>query len=165
MKCLVYVSRAQELFDEAALTRLATTAAVRNASLEVTGYLYYERDRFLQYLEAPAESLDRVMGSIERDSRHEILAVAEQGGARRSGGWQRRFSSWSVQWLPPSAVADIRLEHLVQDYLLFLKQVPGDARWRDGVWQAMDAVARFQRREARRGPNGLPDSCGSRRLR
>lgn len=85
----------------------------RNHELDVTGALTFTEKRFAQYLEGPAESVDRLMTSITRDPRHREIDVV-----LRHPLSERRFATWAMAYAGPStfvaghvlAVAEARTE-------------------------------------------------------
>jgi hypothetical protein len=92
---LLYVSRstipAKEA--EAQVADIVAGAQLRNLPLQVTGALVFTGDRFAQYLEGPAASIQELMTSIRRDPRH--LEVLELPLALFSG---RLFDGWSLAY-------------------------------------------------------------------
>lgn len=72
---LVYRSRCVTPLDDAALQQLVEAALQRNQAESVTGLLIYDGGRFLQWLEGPAESVDRIWQSIRVDSRHTDVEI------------------------------------------------------------------------------------------
>lgn len=145
MRGIVYVSRAAATFDDSALTELAAQASERNAELGVTGYLYFERDRFVQYIEGNTEQVTDLMSRIEKDSRHEVLHQIRTDDVEK-----RRFPSWGMKKLVRSNLVEIRLEHLLTDHLLFLHTLPGKKDdWGQCVWRMVERIAEFQTRLGR----------------
>ena len=72
---LVYRSRCVTPLDGPALNQLVEAAFQRNLAESVTGLLIYDGGRFLQWLEGPAESVDRIWQSIRVDSRHTDVEI------------------------------------------------------------------------------------------
>jgi hypothetical protein len=72
---LVYRSRCVTPLDDAALQQLVEAALRRNQAESVTGLLIYDGGRFLQWLEGPAENVDRIWQSIRVDSRHTDVEI------------------------------------------------------------------------------------------
>lgn len=72
---LVYRSRCVTPLDDSALKQLVEAALQRNQAESVTGLLIYDGGRFLQWLEGPAESVDRIWQSIRVDSRHTDVEI------------------------------------------------------------------------------------------
>ena len=69
----------------------------RNRELGVTGALVFTEKRFAQYLEGPGESVDAVMESISRDSRHRELDLVFRRPIMR-----RHFATWALAYAGPS---------------------------------------------------------------
>ncbi|MGB0513739.1 MAG: BLUF domain-containing protein [Wenzhouxiangellaceae bacterium] len=108
--CLSYGSRASfEQHDgpdgiHPEINRILTTARRLNSQLAVTGVLYYGGGCFFQYLEGPADNVDRLYASICRDQRHHDVERL----TRRSIG-KRRYPEWSMKF--------VGLERLVSEIL------------------------------------------------
>ena len=85
MRGVVYVSEALVYFDKMALESLAAEAAALNFDRGITGYLYFEKDRFVQYIEGDDDTVDELMEVIGRDARHRVLhsVVEDDLGERR----------------------------------------------------------------------------------
>jgi hypothetical protein len=103
MKSILYVSRSliPASVAEGEVNSMVNSAQVRNASLSVTGALIYTGPRFAQLLEGPNSSVDQIMGSIERDPRHEQIVRIP---VKQTG--ERRFSAWSMAYAGPSLYVD-----------------------------------------------------------
>ena len=100
----VYRSRAARPMDHAALRHLLEQSRTRNAHEGLTGLLVYHDGCFLQWLEGPADGVERVWRSILRDGRHtEIEALPTPWSpVRLFPDWRMRLAS-SEQ---PAAEAD-----------------------------------------------------------
>lgn len=114
---LIYRSRAHRPFDGSALGALLHTARRRNRSEAITGLLLYDGRSFVQWLEGPADGLNRVLDSICRDPRHgdiEIIARADSA-PRTFSGWDMKLASpGGLSPVPPdSAVLPRRLLDVV----------------------------------------------------
>ena len=112
MKSILYVS--QSLIPDATAQEevgsMVDSAQIRNRSLQVTGALLYTGARFAQLLEGPRCSVDEVMASIEKDSRHEQitrLPVRQQ--------FARRFPTWAMAYAGPSLYVDRQIKRYFQD--------------------------------------------------
>jgi hypothetical protein len=75
---LLYESRARSPLSDAGLQQLVSSSQARNLREKVTSLLIYDEGRFVQWLEGPAEGVQRVWNSIRRDSRHGDIAVLEE---------------------------------------------------------------------------------------
>lgn len=136
---IVYVSRAVTAFDHRALNELAALAAKKNATLGVTGYLYYERDRFLQYIEGEEVATRSLMATIRGDKRHDVLSESAHETLPA-----RRFPSWGMRWLAKSELVQIHMEQLLSDHLLLMSACyEADDDWRRITWRMVDTLAKF----------------------
>ncbi|MEQ8773115.1 MAG: BLUF domain-containing protein [Erythrobacter sp.] len=89
--CLTYESRATSTPNEEELNALVEAARARNHALGVTGLLLYDRGRFLQTIEGPVDSLERIWTSIQHDGRHAGIEVLTQHLVG-----SRLFSQWDL---------------------------------------------------------------------
>jgi hypothetical protein len=89
---LVYRSRAVHPLSSMDLYKLTLAAQSRNRAESITGLVLYDRDSFFQWLEGPAESLERIMRSICNDSRHTDIEVLDSQSVTA-----RVFSDWSMK--------------------------------------------------------------------
>lgn len=67
---LVYISQAVRKMSPDDLAAIQNTAKTNNATIDVTGSLFYNGGWFLQVLEGPAATLDKLYKKIELDPRH-----------------------------------------------------------------------------------------------
>ncbi len=89
---LIYRSRSVTPLSSMELYRLTLAAQARNRAESVTGLVLYDRDSFYQWLEGPADSLDRIMRSIRNDPRHTDIEVLDSRSAD-----VRCFADWSMK--------------------------------------------------------------------
>lgn len=97
----MYVSQALTPFDERALRQLERKAQATNFSLGVTGYLFFDAGRFVQYLEGEAMDVEEVLARIRYDSRHRILTTL------RTPIVSRRFPNWYMKWMSVGDLAGV----------------------------------------------------------
>ncbi|MDJ0918561.1 MAG: BLUF domain-containing protein [Woeseiaceae bacterium] len=109
------MSEALVYFDKMALESLAAEAAALNFDRGITGYLYFEKDRFVQYVEGDDDIIDELMETIRRDKRHRVLHTVVEHDLK-----ERRFPSWHMRQLHRKELLDVKLEHLLTDYLVYL---------------------------------------------
>lgn len=87
----IYVSRARFPFDAFAFASLLQASRAKNQRLGLTGMLLYAEGTFFQVLEGPAEIVDALYDTIERDPRHDqVTRIIREPVARRS------FSAWTM---------------------------------------------------------------------
>lgn len=88
---LVYISQAVRKMSPADLSAIQDSAKKNNAPLDVTGSLFYNGGWFLQVLEGPAATLDKLYKKIELDPRHKNSRVLYDEPASF-----RTFPRWSM---------------------------------------------------------------------
>ena len=135
-KSLIYVSEATQAFGEVALRELADLAWHRNQEVGVTGYLHFSKGRFTQYIEGEATTLENLFASIQRDSRHRVLAVAEEGETT-----ERRFPQWGMRWVRDEEVQEIQLETILGDHLVLARQIEHVTDYQRPLWRIVAALA------------------------
>lgn len=91
---LVYVSQATRKMSPADLAAIQDTAKNNNAPLDVTGSLFYNGGWFLQVLEGPVSTLDKLYQKIELDPRHKNSRVLYNEPAKF-----RTFPRWSMNMI------------------------------------------------------------------
>ncbi|MCE3604131.1 BLUF domain-containing protein [Massilia sp. P8910] len=88
---LVYISQAVRKMSPEDLAAIQETAKKNNGPLDVTGSLFYNGGWFLQVLEGPASTLDKLYKKIELDSRHKNSRILYNEPANF-----RTFPRWSM---------------------------------------------------------------------
>lgn len=99
MISLLYVSRAAfpSASADGAIAGILRSARERNSAAQVTGALLYIGGYFAQVIEGEASDVNQLMIDILRDERHREVRIIEVGPID-----QRRFSNWSMAWVPAS---------------------------------------------------------------
>ncbi len=91
MHHLIYLSRATQLFSEAALLDLLQYARHYNAQHDITGILAYGNGQFMQVLEGEQAAIAALYEHITRDPRHDnLVRFADKPIAQRS------FTDWAM---------------------------------------------------------------------
>ena len=103
LRVAVYRSRAVERWDAARLQALAEQAGRFNADAGITGVLLFDGQYFVQLLEGPVETVDRLMARIAADPQHTEVLMLVNEVARRRG-----LARWSMQalWVSPATSGD-----------------------------------------------------------
>ena len=111
MISLLYVSRAAFPSGSAdrSIAEILRSARVRNGAMEVTGALLYLGGFFAQVLEGEANDVNQLMIEILRDERHRDVRIIEVGPIEG-----RRFSNWSMAWVPAAPGPRSYLETLTR---------------------------------------------------
>jgi methanogenic corrinoid protein MtbC1 len=149
---LVYRSRAVHPLSSLELYRLALAAQSRNRAESITGLVLYDKDSFFQWLEGPAEALERIMGSIRNDARHtDIEVLASQSvNARVFADWSMKLAATDeapASWrrdviVPPPHIIDTLRRRPAAAPLILATLVPASlARTADNVAEFRAATA------------------------
>lgn len=88
---LLYVSRVATQVRLADAESIAADAATRNERVNVTGFLLYSPEFFVQVLEGPEPVLEATYRRIEQDQRHSDLRIISRTPIR-----QRAFEAFSM---------------------------------------------------------------------
>ena len=143
---LVYVSEDKKGFDKAALEDLETKAAKANRLHQITGYLYYDKGMFLQYIEGPSSRIEQLFANIANDSRHEIISFMKDKSLENY-----RFLSWHMRSINMAELQKISMEALLARLLknspYFLD--PEHEEMNTRVWRMMDFISNNQWRIAK----------------
>lgn len=91
MYSLIYVSIANEPFNEDQLLELLRISREHNDRDGLTGMLLYKNGKFMQLLEGPEEAVCNTYARILRDPRHREVTVLLQGDAS-----EREYVDWSM---------------------------------------------------------------------
>lgn len=88
---VTYLSRESDPFTAQALVDLLEHCKRNNPTLGVTGMLMYANGTFLQTLEGETDTVEALLGRIERDSRHRDFRVI-----KREAVQGRLYENWSM---------------------------------------------------------------------
>ncbi|MCV0383247.1 MAG: BLUF domain-containing protein [Erythrobacter sp.] len=89
---LLYTSVAAEGLDSADVFKIVEDSSRRNPARDITGFLIFDRNRFLQYVEGPQAALDELLETLGKDKRHHSVRVLH-----RSQSEQRLFPRWAMR--------------------------------------------------------------------
>ena len=88
---VTYVSAARSLFSDVEIEDLLRQSRMANAAADVTGLLLYWDGNFLQYIEGPQESVEKLLDRIRIDPRHGGLIVLDKTTIAK-----RAFPDWRM---------------------------------------------------------------------
>ena len=94
VRYLVYTSRLVDPAGPAAVPSIIRNARLNNATTGITGALMFDGERFCQYIEGLPHQIGRTYAAIERDRRHDSLALLASGESS-----SRRFARWSMAYV------------------------------------------------------------------
>ncbi len=141
MKAIIYISESVKHFHSEELLVLSNKAAEHNAKTGITGYLWYEKGHFLQYIEGDNLLLDALMLKIENDNRHTILHRLDTIDIS-----EIKFPSWHMKYFHSDQMIEITHEKILTDQLLFLKSTSiNDPKLIDSIWRLTDSLAKYNR--------------------
>lgn len=117
---LLYISRSTlDRRNEAVeVESILATAHAHNATANITGTLVSTHEHFAQVLEGSTDAVDRLMGRIFRDKRHEHIEIVQ-----RADVTQRSFSEWAMAYSGP-------LTYVAAQVSILIDRPPNT--WRDG---------------------------------
>lgn len=142
LKGIVYVSKALQRFDTADLEEISNRASIANNELEVTGYLYFENDRFVQYIEGEKDVVESLMERINSDPRHEVINQFPREDIEN-----RKFPSWNMKYVSKNMVSEIKLEFVLMDYILMISNELYEPRGdKEKIWSMVDKISYFRTR-------------------
>lgn len=148
LKGIIYLSTTIIDFDEKKLQALTHKAAKKNQALNITGYLYFEKNNFLQYIEGESDEVENLINVIENDPRHEVVYII-----RKPNITSRNFSSWNMKYLKKERLAEMKLEHIIINQMEFIKKITIITNRKDdviqkenSVWRIMDTISKFQKK-------------------
>lgn len=135
MLAITYVSEEKEPFSPDDLEALAANAEQHNSQADITGYLFYEGGRFIQYIEGPESAMADLMARIEKDPRHTILKQDSDNTLE-----DRRFKNWSMKLFSAEEWGLIKLEHVWRDILLW-KGTYSYERLEKNMWGVVEKIS------------------------
>lgn len=91
MDQIVYTSRAAAHASAADVFDIIASSARNNPQRDVTGFLVFTGEAFLQLIEGPPQRLDELLGVLRKDPRHCDLAVLSRDAISA-----RCFPSWRM---------------------------------------------------------------------
>lgn len=95
---LIYTSHPTEHFSPVDIEKILEVSRKNNASLAVTGMLYFNHQYFLQCLEGSRSNINKIYHRILNDSRHQEAMILDYREIIT-----RDFASWEMGYLPETA--------------------------------------------------------------
>ena len=88
---IIYASKVSETFNQDDIHKILTKAQLNNSELNITGFLCFDHNYFLQCLEGSRTSVNKIYHKIAQDSRHSELTIIEYSEVS-----QRIFHQWTM---------------------------------------------------------------------
>lgn len=92
MHQLIYTSEARAGLSQEDVFRIVEQSARNNPSADITGFLVFQRGRFLQLIEGPLMALEMLMAQLAQDDRHGGLKVLSRAPIS-----DRSFPRWRMR--------------------------------------------------------------------
>ncbi|WP_269537459.1 BLUF domain-containing protein [Cerasicoccus fimbriatus] len=147
---IAYISEATCAMDDQALKDLAEQSSQKNRKIEITGYLYFCRNRFFQYIEGPREASLQLMDVIRADARHTVKEELMIHGQPK-----RLFPGWNLRWLRQMELHALHLEHTISDFMGGKLAFRDIAYWEQRIWEMISQLAENQQQiPVKTGPIG-----------
>lgn len=148
---VVYISKATKDFELQELFDLTAKASAKNKEQRITGYLYFEKGNFLQYIEGDTNVVAQLMKDIEQDTRHEVIKVLKNEHLQA-----KKFPSWHMQYITREMLSQITMENLIIDRLNYIKKIDeipnvhiDGAEKEAPVWRMIDELSKYRFEMAR----------------
>ena len=137
MYCLSYLSTAKKDFSKDDLDKLLSQAQSFNSKNNITGYLYFNKNIFLQYLEGNKGTVQKLMDKIKADERHTVNLVVDSEDLKK-----RRFPEWNMHSINNTKFSAVFLENIWEEYFNWSinSSRPHD-RYATQIWRVVERIA------------------------
>lgn len=105
---LIYASTVVDAFDPAEIDDILRAARARNVRENMTGFLFFTTDYFVQCLEGERRAVNRLYADLLRDPRHHDLVILDCAEIR-----ERMFTAWKMAYIGPGDLS----ENFMQPFL------------------------------------------------
>ena len=143
LRGIVYISKALVNFDKSHLKELVEIASKKNKKLDVTGYLFFEKGTFLQYIEGEKDSVQGLMDIIEADDRHRVIKTLT-----KDDFFIRKFPNWSMKYLTKEMLSELKMENIIINRMEYLKKIDEfpndiiDSQKEETVWRIINKLSK-----------------------
>lgn len=115
LKFVSYISFQSRIMTKQSIEDFLFQVRDKNKRLAITGILLLIQGKFVQYIEGPAEEIDKVYESISKDKRHTEMIMLDSGSLT-----ERQFKDWSMAY---KEVDDKQIKEIVGKEDLHLEDV------------------------------------------
>lgn len=115
LKFVSYMSSQSRIMSKKSIEDFLFQVRDKNKRLAITGILLLIQGKFVQYIEGPAEEIDKVYNSISRDSRHTDMILLDSGNLS-----ERQFKNWSMAY---KVVDQKQIQEIIGEEKLELEDV------------------------------------------
>lgn len=138
MKASIYLSQANQPFTSQDLSELQKACIQKNRASSITGYLWFTKSQFLQYIEGDSIAVDKLMGKITQDSRHNIISCCSKVIPKA------KFAGWDMNYIDTTKTLNMGPENLLSSQLLMLKaSILENVDTSRSIWHLADILAHY----------------------
>ena len=101
-KSLIYVSKAKKNVDYEEILKILTHSWKYNHNSYISGMLLYDDRHFMQIIQGPIATIDRLYARISRDKRHSDIKLIGEELLN-----ERDCSGWGIGFYDNQEVADV----------------------------------------------------------
>ena len=134
----IYVSKANESFDNDALNTLVYKSKKKNKQKSITGFLYFGNGYFLQYIETfDINEIELLIETLNLDNRHTIIQSFISLDTI-----ERRFNDWGMRWVLKEQLIELKLEQEILDYIKWLSNDMEISKYSSPkIWSLVDTFS------------------------
>ncbi|NME68250.1 BLUF domain-containing protein [Flammeovirga aprica] len=105
----IYSSQTNDDIEVETLRDIQNIAKTENSKHNITGYLTYKKETFIQYIEGPDEEIQQLITNLKNDKRHNILKSIHFPPKT-----QRVFKGWSMRYIEYDELIEIGFHELLE---------------------------------------------------
>lgn len=105
----IYSSQTNDEIEVETLRDIQTIARTENTKHNITGYLTYKKETFIQYIEGPEEEINQLVTNLNNDKRHNIIKSIHFPPKQK-----RVFKGWSMRYIEYDELIEIGFHELLE---------------------------------------------------
>lgn len=138
-KAVLYLSRATIDFSQEDVNSLYQNSLSSNKDLNISGFLCFKDNLFLQYIEGEQAYIDILFDNIKEDYRHTVLVTIEDENIT-----DLRFKKWCMHLVNKSRIDELEISFSLYDQLTMLEGRGAiSPNVQDLVWQGVGVVSKY----------------------
>ncbi|ANQ49228.1 BLUF domain-containing protein [Flammeovirga yaeyamensis] len=104
----IYSSKSKNAFEIDDLLQLQYDAEKNNSVHNITGYLTYKNDIFIQYIEGDEDQIKQLIKNLHKDDRHQIINEFVLPNRK-----ERLFKNWNMRYIEYNNLIEIGFHELL----------------------------------------------------
>lgn len=138
LQSALYLSKAKQHFNDADIQQLVYQSRIRNKERNITGFLNFQRNYFVQYIEGKKEEIANLKKVLSNDERHEIVIWLEKPITNI------QFNVWSMRRIENEVFRKLDMASFIMEELSKLRSVPTITEAMiDDMWENIAIVAKY----------------------